>query len=83
MVDMLLVPSWIRWVQYPDPLRYVFEMCCIAQWGENEWSKQIYENGIGYGFKFDYFSNFCSLVFLTIVFHGSAILILYLRSGKF
>lgn len=40
----------------------------------------IYTAGMGYGTKFDYTTNLLSLVFLTILFHTAAMLMLYSKS---
>jgi hypothetical protein len=64
-------------------MRYAFEMVLNAQWNEDENVQEIYTIGMGYGTKFNYIYNMLALIFLTILFHAAAMLILYSKASKF
>lgn len=82
LCNIKLMPDFVRPLQYPDPMRYAFEMVLNAQWNEDENVQMVYTVGMGYGTKFDYITNLLSLVFLTMLFHISAMLMLY-KKAKF
>jgi len=74
--------AFLGWIQYLSPIRYGFECLCIAQWKPTG-HEEIYQVGLGFDGKLNYWRCIYALVVLAIIARIISIYVLKINVKKF